>query len=236
MRKIIVVEDNDADAKQLQSYIKTFGEEAKESFSVSRYSDAQTFLSEYVSADIVFLDIEMPGIDGMTAAKELRKKDGEVTIVFVTNMSQMAIQGYAVRAFDFILKPLSYKNFAVRFSRILKVLRKEEGKEIWIANKDGRKRIRTTDIRYVEIMRHVLVFHLEDEEVKATGTLLSLQKELEGECFSMCNRCYFVNLAFVAAVQGQVCVLDGAELQISRAKRKAFLKDLNDYVAMTGRK
>ena len=203
---------------------------------VDIYDSGKSLLESGKYYDLIFLDIEMPGIDGMTAAKELRKKDGEVTIVFVTNMSQMAIQGYAVRAFDFILKPLSYKNFALRFSRILKVLRKEEGKEIWIANKDGRKRIKTTDIRYVEIMRHVLVFHLGDEEVKATGTLLSLQKELEGECFSMCNRCYFVNLAFAMAVQGQVCVLDGAELQISRAKRKTFLKDLNDYVAMTGRK
>ena len=234
MRKIIVVEDNDADAKQLQSYIKTFGEETKESFSVSRYSDAHTFLSEYVSADIVFLDIEMPGIDGMTAAKELRKKDGEVTIVFVTNMSQMAIQGYAVRAFDFILKPLSYKNFALRFSRILKVLRKEEGKEIWIANKDGRKRIKTTDIRYVEIMRHVLVFHLGDEEVKATGTLLSLQKELEGECFSMCNRCYFVNLAFVTEINGNFVYVDGDALAISAPKKKEFLRALNTFLASGG--
>lgn len=236
MRKIIVVEDNGADAEQLINCIERFGEETKEAFNVERFADAQTFLTEYTSADIVFLDIEMPGIDGMTAAKELRKKDGEVTIVFVTNMSQMAIKGYAVRAFDFILKPLSYKSFALRFARILKVLRKEEGKEIWITNKDGRKKIRTASVRYVEIMSHILVFHLEDEEIKATGTLLSLRQELEGECFSMCNRCYFVNLAFVTAVQGQVVCLKDTELQISRAKRKSFLKDLNDYIAMTGRK
>ena len=236
MRKIIVVEDNDSDAEQLISFLSTFGKENKEVFEIVRFFDSQRFLSGYESADIVFLDIEMPGIDGMTAARELRKKDADVTIVFVTNMSQMAIRGYEVRAFDFILKPISYKSFALRFSRILKVLRKEEGKEIWIVNKDGRKKIRTTDVAYVEIMRHILVFHLGGEEIKATGTLLSLQQDLEGECFSMCNRCYFVNLAFVTAVQGPVCVLKDAELQISRAKRKTFLKDLNEYIAMTGRK
>ena len=235
MRKIIIVEDQDADAKLLAESIERFGNEHDESFSVERFRDGKSFLDEYDGADIVFFDIAMPGQDGMTTAKELRKKDGDVTIVFVTNLSQMAIMGYAVRAFDFILKPLVYKNFAVRFARILKVLRKQEGKEIWLTNKDGKHKLKTTDVTYVEIMRHMLVFHVGKEEYKGTGTLLSLQKELENECFSLCNRCYLVNLAFVTAVQGQSVFIGDTELQISRAKRKPFMKDLNDYVATTGK-
>ena len=235
MKNIIIVEDDNLDANNLISCIKRYGEEKEEEFSVTRYSNVQSFIDAYNDADIVFLDIAMPGIDGMTAAKMLREKDNDVTIVFVTNMLQMAINGYSVRAFDFIIKPVSYKNFAIRFANILKTVTKKQGKEIWINNKDGKTRINTSKIRYIEIMQHILIFHMENgNEYRNTGTLVSLQELLKDEPFSMCNRCYFVNLAYVSSIKGNVVILNNISLQISRAKKKCFIKDLNDYIAMYG--
>lgn len=235
MKNIIIVEDDNLDANNLISCIKKYGEEKEEEFSVTRYSNVQSFIDAYNDADIVFLDIAMPGIDGMTAAKMLREKDNDVTIVFVTNMLQMAINGYSVRAFDFIIKPVSYKNFAIRFANILKTVTKKQGKEIWINNKDGKTRINTSKIKYIEIMQHILIFHMENgNEYRNTGTLVSLQELLKDEPFSMCNRCYFVNLAYVSSIKGNVVILNNISLQISRAKKKSFIKDLNDYIAMYG--
>ena len=235
MKNIIIVEDDNLDANNLISCIKKYGEEKEEEFSVARYSNVQSFIDAYNDADIVFLDIAMPGIDGMTAAKMLREKDNDVTIVFVTNMLQMAINGYSVRAFDFIIKPVSYKNFAIRFANILKTVTKKQGKEIWINNKDGKTRINTSKIKYIEIMQHILIFHMENgNEYRNTGTLVSLQELLKDEPFSMCNRCYFVNLAYVSSIKGNVVILNNISLQISRAKKKGFIKDLNDYIAMYG--
>ena len=231
MRKIIVVEDNDADAKQLQSYIKTFGEEAKESFSVSRYSDAQTFLSGYASADIVFLDIEMPGIDGMTAAKELRKKDGEVTIVFVTNMSQMAIQGYAVRAFDFILKPLIYDSFFIKFRRICNTLEHEMSDVyITLTGRFMTKRIAVSDILYVEVMNHDIIFHLKDGEYRTGGTMSGIEEKLKGYHFSRSSASFLVNLKYVKETYGEtVVVVGGDTLKISRSRKNEFMSDFAKY-------
>lgn len=235
MKNIIIVEDDNLDANNLISCINKYSVEKKEEFSVIRYSNVQSFIEAYNGADIIFLDIAMPGIDGMTAAKMLRQKDNDVTIVFVTNMLQMAINGYSVRAFDFIIKPVSYKNFAIRFANILKAVTKKQGKEIWINNKDGKTRINTSKIKYIEIMQHILIFHMEDgNEYRNTGTLLSLQDSLKDEPFSMCNRCYFVNLAYVTAVKGNNAILNNTCLQVSRAKKKSFIKDLNDYFAMYG--
>ena len=235
MKNIIIVEDDNLDANNLISCIKKYGEEKEEEFSVTRYSNVQSFIDAYNDADIVFLDIAMPGIDGMTAAKMLREKDNDVTIVFVTNMLQMAINGYSVRAFDFIIKPVSYKNFAIRFANILKTVTKKQGKEIWINNKDGKTRINTSKIRYIEIMQHILIFHMENgNEYRNTGTLVSLQELLKDEPFSMCNRCYFVNLGYVSAIKGNMAILNNISLQVSRAKKRSFIKDLNDYIAMYG--
>ena len=74
-----------------------------------------------------------------------------------------------------------------------------------------------------------------DGEYKSTGTLLHLQEILKDEPFSMCNRCYFVNLSFVTSVVNQDVIVEDKYLPISRTKRKSFLKDLNDYIAMYGR-
>lgn len=235
MKNIIIVEDDNLDANNLISCIKKYGDEKEEEFSVTRYSNVQSFIDAYNDADIVFLDIAMPGIDGMTAAKMLREKDNDVTIVFVTNMLQMAINGYSVRAFDFIIKPVSYKNFVIRFANILKTVTKKQGKEIWINNKDGKTRINTSKIKYIEILQHILIFHMEDgNEYRNTGTLVSLQELLKDEPFSMCNRCYFVNLGYVSAIKGNMAILNNISLQVSRAKKKGFIKDLNDYIAMYG--
>lgn len=233
--KITIVDDEEIDSSALESCIQKYSEEYKQTFSIAKYNNVATFLNDYNDSDVVFLDIAMPVVDGMTAAKKLREIDNDVTIVFVTNMSQMAINGYEVRAFDFILKPLSYKNFSIRFTRILKTIRKNQGKDIWISNKDGKIRINTSKIKYVEIVQHILVFHMENGEYRSTGTLLSLQEQLKNEPFSMCNRWYFVNLSYVTAIKGQNATLGDTCLQISRAKKKDFLKDINDYIAMFGK-
>ncbi len=71
-------------------------------------------------------------------------------------------------------------------------------------------------------------------EYRNTGTLVSLQELLKDEPFSMCNRCYFVNLGYVSAIKGNMAILNNISLQVSRAKKKGFIKDLNDYIAMYG--
>ncbi len=193
----------------MNSKPRIYGSENGERFAVTRYRDAASFFAAYKSADIVFMDIDMPGLNGMDAAKLLREKDNDVIIIFVTNMMQMAIKGYEVRAFDFIVKPVVYKNFSVKLKR--------------------------SEIEYIEVIQHILVYHTVHGEYRATGTLSTLQKELAQEPFALCNRCFFVNLAFVTAMRndGDVIVA-GKPLAVSRAKRAPFLSALNNYIAMNG--
>ena len=234
MKNIIIVEDEIDAASVLDSFVSRYGEEIGEIYNITKYNDAASFLAAYKSADIVFMDIDLPGMNGMNAAKLLRDKDSKVMIIFVTNLSQMAIKGYEVRAFDFIVKPISYKNFSVKFQCALDALRSRQSKDIWITNKDGKKRIDVNEIIYIETWRHILVFHTISGSIHATGTLATLEAELQDRSFAMCNRCYLVNLAFVTAVKQQTVCLGETELLISRTKRPSFLAKLNDFIAMSG--
>ena len=112
MRNVAVIEDEKSASDALGQHLKRYGAETGEEFKIYVFPDAETFLQNYkADYDVVFMDIELPGMNGMTAARELRKLDGKVVLVFVTNMSQFAVGGYEVGAFDFILKPVNYSSF-----------------------------------------------------------------------------------------------------------------------------
>ena len=88
---------------------KLFSKENGEVFNITVYSDGDQIVHKYKSQfDIILMDVEMKFMDGMSAAEEIRKVDTEVVIIFITNMAQYAIRGYAVDALDYVLKPVSY--------------------------------------------------------------------------------------------------------------------------------
>ena len=113
---IAIVEDNREQAASLETYIKTYAAEHRLAVSVSVFHDPITFLEKYSKFHIVYMDIMMPMLNGMDAAKLLREKDEKVVLIFVTTMRQYAIQGYEVSATDFIVKPVTYPEFALKFT------------------------------------------------------------------------------------------------------------------------
>lgn len=101
MLKVGVVDDDREENARLKGYLQRFQEEEKEEFLIKTYDSGVDFLEEYKSNyDVIFLDIEMPGVDGMEVAHEIRNLDRSVGIIFVTNMAQYAIRGYEVNAID----------------------------------------------------------------------------------------------------------------------------------------
>ena len=109
MIKIAIVEDDAIYSSQFKQYLNKYELENGEDFDITFYSDGDMIVEDYHSQfDIILMDVEMRFMDGMTAAEEIRKTDKEVVIIFITNMPQYAIRGYAVEALDYILKPVSY--------------------------------------------------------------------------------------------------------------------------------
>lgn len=140
MLNIAVVEDEINVSKQIESYINSFANEHRIEISISVYNNADDFLSYYKNNfDLVFMDIELPGINGMDATIKLREKDKNVMIVFVTNLMQYAVNGYSVNAYDFIVKPFNYYSFAIKLKRIFKSLLSNQNKKIVINYQGGRR-------------------------------------------------------------------------------------------------
>ncbi|MBQ1490419.1 MAG: response regulator, partial [Blautia sp.] len=104
--RIAIVEDEEAPRLALLTCLERFGKEKGLALSLSTFSDALSLLDHYEPIyDLIFMDIQLPYLNGMDAARRLRAMDQSVLLVFVTNLTQYAIAGYEVAALDYILKP-----------------------------------------------------------------------------------------------------------------------------------
>lgn len=233
MWKVIMVEDDNEAAETIAGYLLRFGDENGETFDVKRYGDAEAFLASYDPAcDIVLMDIQLPDMSGMDAAHRLRAVDSEVTLVFVTSMVQYAVGGYEVGALDFIVKPVSYGNFALKMKRVLRERRTRAPRsdELSLSGEGGVRRVAVSAIKYIEVVGHHLIFHTFDGNVDICGSLADMEGTLAGKGFSRCNNCYLVNLRHVSEVRPMSCLVGGEEVQISRRRRKGFVDDLTLYL------
>ena len=145
-------------------------------------------------------------------------------------MAQYAIKGYEVEALDFILKPLNYYTFSMRFTRALGRVRSKESKYICLNLSTGLKRIDYKDIYYIETQSRMLYYHTKHGEFIVRGALREVQAELEAFHFVKCNQCYLVNLKYVTEIRKNIAVVAQRELEISRRNRQTFLAAVMNYL------
>ena len=184
--------------------------------------------------DLILLDIEMKHLDGMETARRIRELDPEVMLVFITNMAQYAIKGYAVGALDYVLKPVPYFAFSQQLQKVEEQLRRRTRHYLAVPVEGGLRRLDTSRIYYIESEGHRVHFYTEEGDFAAPGALKALEEKLADRPFARCNSGYLVNLAQVQAVQQNTVEVGPYELQVSRPKRKSFLAALTDYIGGDG--
>lgn len=230
--KIAIIEDDDIAAKNLCDSLKEYEHCKSVSFVIKRYTEADTFLAEYTfTYDLVFLDIELPGENGMNAAFKLRKIDPNVIIIFVTNMVQYAVQGYEVEALDYIVKPVDNERFSVKLDRALKLLQKNTCINIRISQADGIQIVALKDILYVEVAGHKVAYHTLKAIYSEYISLRTREAVLRDYGFLRCNNYCLVNPKYIDAVHGFSLQIRGGEiLQISHPRRKQFMQELSNWL------
>ena len=170
MKNVAIVEDENAAAERLTAYIQRYAAEFGQQFNITRFYDGEEFLQNYKSVyAVAFLDIQMPRKNGMDTAVELRRYDKNVSIIFITNLVQYALRGYEVDAVSFLLKPVSYYDFSLKFKKALDIYLMNEERSFTVNAPGGLCRISTDKLMYVEIIKHRLHYHLIDDVIEMTG-------------------------------------------------------------------
>lgn len=230
MYSISIVEDDLSAYNLLKDYLGRYEKDHKISFLIKNFTSGEMFLDTYTPIDIVFMDIELPGLNGLDVCKKLRKIDSKVVIIFVTNMAQFAINGYEVEALDFIVKPLMYSPFETKFSKALEKVSSLSQEKLTLRINRKDVFVNIPDILFIEVRDHNLVFHTKQEEFTMRGSLNEYEQLLKDKNFYPCSNYCLVNLAAVYGVQhDEVQVLD-QKVHITRNKKKAFLEKLSNFI------
>lgn len=233
MYRALIVEDDPQAAETLRAHLERYAAERGTSFSVEILPSALEFLEGTRPADVVFMDIGLPGVSGMEAAEVMRQTDELTPLIFVTDLAQYAVRGYQVDALDFMVKPVTYEDFALRMGRAMRVMDRNAGGTVSVATDEGLRVIAEKDVVYVEIFRHDLYWHVTGsaQPLHARGTLTRVAEELGAERFCRISASHLINMGQLALIRpGSVVMSDGTEVVISRRRRREVLETLTRYM------
>lgn len=204
--------------------------------SITQFHSAFELLQHEGTFDILFLDIEMPGLNGLQLAEKLRAHQQFNPIIFVTAYEQYVFQAFDVQAFHYLLKPFDAK----KLYEVLKLAQAHYAtplkEEPYIVLKSGfdLRKIYFHEIYYIEVFGRKLTFHLEYETLTVNGRLKEYEQQL-GKSFFKVHRSYLVNLQYIASYTNQQITLDhGVTLSLAQKKYPEFVQAYMDFIQHKG--
>ena len=198
---------------------------------VDVFSDGKKLLERFDANpyDVLFLDIEMPAMDGITLAKKLRERSENVFIVFLTSHVEYALEGYEVNALRYLTKPIRED----KLREVLKyVLDKNTSKRQLMIKSEGEElRLNVSDVLYFEAQNQYVMIYLRGEEHLVRANMGDFEEQLREDGFFRIHRGYLISLAKVKKiVKSEVIMENGTSLPVSRSNLKPLKEALYTFV------
>lgn len=248
MIHIGIVDDDRASREHLAEELAVYASNHTIEYELQEYESALDYLNqEHPSYDMLFFDIDMPGMSGMELAERIRQTDHEVVIIFCTNLQQFALNGYSVGALGFMVKPVQPYTLNLNMDRAMSAVRMNKSRHNEEADtkfvfKDGTisRLVSASDIDYVEVRQHYIYYNIKDPAngerliIKNRGTMQEAVERLSPYGFFRCSSSFLVNMKSVTAVS-RTNVYIGAELlPIGRTFKDTFMDAFSRYLAKKG--
>lgn len=213
------------DEKLIRDYICGLIKKQNPEYPLSVYAAGEELLASEKRFDIVFLDIQMEGINGIDTAKKLRERQGDAIIIFVTGLKEYVFDALDLYAFHYLLKPLDEKKFAEALEKaIAEVIKKNERK--WLFIKTKNLTLDQSDILYIESKAKKVEIHTLgiNKPIEIYASMDELEKQLS-ESFYRCHRSYIVNMSHISQYDNEsITVLSGEKAYLTKKKYGEFVK------------
>ncbi len=235
---ITICEDNPAQQKNLLRMLKNWEELSSHRLQIHTFSDCESFWfswSEQMNFDILLLDIDLgqDKMTGMELARQIRKKDSKLTIIFITALFEYISEGYDVQAFHYLLKPIQEKKL---FEILDRAATTQNAKEdyLLLENESGAQLIPKSQILYAEAFSHsIALYYLRNEQIICLNFRMSmahLEQQLASSAFYRCHRSYLVHLNHIEKLNKGELLLDcGTAIPVSRSKEKHIYEIFLNY-------
>lgn len=218
MLQLAVCDDEKVFRSDLRKILGTELELCGIDYHISEFTSGEELIAGLEKADcqILFLDIEMKGIDGVETARRLRETKRQMEIIFVTSYADFVFQGYEVRALNYILKPYEPEKIAAVLHTAPEALDIEAEKYYVIDQRGGSIRVPLSSVKYFSSDRRTVHAVTTEQEYTFYEKLSDLETELPDTFVRIHNR-YLVHLKYLEAVRQNTAVVDGEELPVSRS-------------------
>ena len=215
--KVAICDDSDADRRYIMDMVRSWASAAGHEVQIDGFPSAESFLFRYAGEsdyDILLLDIEMGAMDGVTMAKELRKSNDTVQIIFITGYSDYISEGYEVAALHYLMKPVNEEKLCLVLNRAAEKLAKNE-RVLNFEVSGEMVRVPIYQIRYADVLGNYVTVHAQTD-VTVKMTLGELEKQLD-ERFYRVGRSALVNLTQISRVtRAEIRLNDGTAIPLPR--------------------
>ncbi len=232
------------DEKDIRNYIEKSVREVSPHIEVVSFPNAENLLRYGTDADIIFLDIRMPGMDGMKAARILRTTGSRAVIVFVTALEDSVFDAFDVDAVQYIVKPFDKSRLTAAIRKAIDVSNERQAVADILAGENEKAvtprsftvrrggvntRVILSDIAYAEIFDRRIVLHMQDKEcIEFYGRMTELE-HVSGSDFFRIHRAYLINLKYVSSYDSKSVVVMGNTIPVARGKYPEFVKAYMSY-------
>lgn len=220
MLEIAVCEDDKYSRIQIVRLLEKCAEIQEIEISVREFENGEKLLREIragLGIHLIYMDIEMDGINGLNTAKMIRERDHTVQIIFVTNYETYALEGYKSRPFDYLVKPVDEREFRGTFQEVIEEIRRNE---MYFVYESARIQIKLPmkEILYFQSSNKRIEVHMTGGSEQFTAKLDEIEKRLERSeaAFLRIHKSYLVDFLHIVKICGdQVRLTDGTVLRIS---------------------
>ena len=218
-----ICDDSVVDSNYVKELVMQWANDKKYQVNIDIFSSAEAFIFHYVENkeyDSLLLDIEMGNMDGVTLARQIRKSNKSVQIVFITGYSDYIAEGYDVEALHYLMKPLKKEKLYDVLDRAVNKIMQNE-KHLVLNTFDEMIRIPLHDIIYIDVDRNYVTLH-SNKDYTVKKTLAEIEKELD-ERFFRIGRSAIINLKYITRVtKTDVYLNNGIILQLPRGIYEAL--------------
>lgn len=229
--RIAICDDERGMSDKIKGIVSDFFRKKNMGITVSQFSNGGELLKYNEAIDILFLDIQMEGLNGMETARKLRGRDFKGFLIFTTVLKEMVFESFEVQAYDYLVKPINKEHFEKTMERLLLSMRSVDETRLLIQKGNESNIISFDDIIFCEVIDRKVYLHLKQAKtIDYYERIENLEAKLDGRFFR-CHRSYLINLKYLKGYKNATAYMEGGkEIPVSRLRGKEFSSVILRYM------